>query len=226
MVRSAGLQQTQSSVQALSELCEIYWRPVYGYIRRRGFSEDRAADLTQGFFTVLLEKHYLADADQSRGRFRSFLLAAVKHFLYNQIDFERAQRRGGNLRFLTLDFRSAEDQYLFEPVDRVTPEALFERRWALTLLDRALLRLEQEIASSHFDRLKVFLTGDQDRGAYAAVSAELGISESALKVAVHRLRKQYRANVRAEIRDTVEDDAQVDDEIRYLLTLLNREPAV
>jgi DNA-directed RNA polymerase specialized sigma24 family protein len=138
MVRSAGLRQTESSMLALSRLCEIYWHPVYNYVRRRGFTVDDARDLTQSFFAVLIEKQYLGDADQTRGRFRSFLLAAVKHFLSNQFDAQRAQKRGGGRLFLSLDFKAAEEQYRIEPVDRTTPEVLFERKWALTLLNRTL----------------------------------------------------------------------------------------
>jgi len=221
MVRSAGLRQTESSKLALSRLCEIYWHPVYSYVRRRGFAVDDAQDLTQSFFAVLIEKQYLEDADQTRGRFRSFLLTAVKHFISNQLDLQRAQKRGGGHLFLSLDFQAAEEQYRIEPVDRTTPEVLFERKWALTLLNRTLRRLEVEAESPHFHSLKLFLTGDQDRGAYARAADELDISEAAVKVAVHRLRKRYRETLRAEIRDTVETDSQVDDEIRYLMTLLD-----
>jgi RNA polymerase sigma-70 factor (ECF subfamily) len=223
MVRSAGRRQTESSIVALSRLCETYWRPVYSYVRRKGFAEDDARDLTQSFFAVLLEKQYLAGADQARGRFRSFLLTAVKHFLSNQLDFERAQKRGGGRQFLSLDFQAAEEQYRIEPIDQTTPEVLFEQKWTLTLLNSALRRMELEAESPYFHHLKLFLTGDEDRGAYARAAGELGISEPAVKVAVHRLRKKYRATLRAEIRNTVETDAEVDDEIRYLLTLLNRD---
>jgi DNA-directed RNA polymerase specialized sigma24 family protein len=226
LVRSAGLRETESSRLALSKLCEIYWHPVYRYIRRRGNDEDQARDLTQSFFAVLLEKQYLADADQARGRFRSFLLTAVKHFLSNEFDAQRAQKRGGNLQFLSLDFQAAEERFRIEPIDHNTPEVVFERAWALTLLENTLSRMQREAGSPQFERLKQFLTGDQDRGGYGSVAAELGMSEPALRVAVHRLRKQYREALRAEIRETVDTDAQVEDEIRHLLTLLDQDSSM
>jgi RNA polymerase sigma-70 factor (ECF subfamily) len=221
---SAGERHTESAQHALSQLCELYWKPVYLYIRRRGYPPEQAQDLTQEFFRVLLEKDVLADADQSRGRFRSFLFAAIKHFLSNQLDHARAKKRGGDRAFLSLDFETAEGHYRLDPPDNVTPETVFEWRWATSLLEQTLRRVEKESATPHFERLKVFLVGDPADGGYAAVAAALGMSETAVKVAVHRLRKRYRNALRAEIRATVADDSQVEDELRFLLSVLQSTP--
>jgi RNA polymerase sigma-70 factor (ECF subfamily) len=205
---------------ALDELCRVYWYPLYAYVRRRGFAHDRAQDLTQDFFARLLEKDALALVEQNRGRFRSFLLAACQHFLANERDRDRAQKRGGGRHVLTLDFSDAEQRYHREPAHAETAERLFERRWALTLLDQVLARLRAECEASNkdhlFQALKIHLTGDGSGPAHAQLATELEMSEGAVKVLVHRLRRRYRELLREEIAQTVESPAQIEDEIQAL----------
>lgn len=209
---------------ALAELCRAYWYPLYAFIRREGHSADDAQDVTQEFFARLLEKDYLATVDRARGKFRSFLLAACRHFLSNERDRVRAQKRGGGRHALSLDFPGAEQRYSREPAHDLTPEKLFERRWALTLLDQVLARLREEFVRSEkaalFHRLKGFLMGQKDAGRYRQIAEELGMSEGAVKVTVHRLRKRYRELLQEEISRTVHDPGQVEEEIRDLFVAL------
>ncbi len=209
--------------QALAELCRLYWYPLYAFIRRNGHADDRAQDLTQEFFARLLEKDGLAAVDQSKGRFRSFLLAACRHFLANQWDRDHAQKRGGGA-VLSIDFDGAEDRYTHEPAHDETPERLFERRWALALLERVLARLRGEYEAAGkghlFACLKGRLAGEGATASHARTAAELGVSEGAVKVAVHRMRKRYRELLRDEIAQTVDDPGQVEDEIRALFAAL------
>ncbi len=210
--------------QALAELCRLYWYPLYAYIRGRGNTHDQAQDLTQEFFATLLEKGGLAAVEQGKGRFRSFLLAACQHFLANQHDRDTAQKRGGGRSLVSLDFGDAEGRYSLEPAHAETPERLFERHWALALLDRVLARLRGEYEAAGrdrlFERLKTRLTGDAGGGPHARAAADLGLSEGAVKVAVHRLRKRYRDLLREEIAQTLDDPGQVDEEIRSLFAAL------
>jgi RNA polymerase sigma-70 factor (ECF subfamily) len=205
-------------------LCHAYWYPLYAFIRRQGFSPEQAQDHTQEFFARFLEKDLLGSADRARGQFRSFLLAACKHFLANERDRARAVKRGGGREPVSLDLQDAEQRYGLEPADELTPERLFERRWALTLLDQVLARLREESVradkASLFDRLKGFLTGHADAKPYRQVAEELGMTEGAVKVAVHRLRNRYRELLQEEIARTVDDPAQVEDEIRSLFQAL------
>jgi RNA polymerase sigma-70 factor (ECF subfamily) len=209
--------------QALAELCRLYWYPLYGYIRSRGHGHDAAQDLTQEFFARLLEKDGLAAVDQNKGRFRSFLLAACQHFLANQHDHDHAQKRGGGRQSVSIDFRDADGRYAHEPAHGETPERLFERRWALALLERVLARLRGEYDGAGrgrlFDCLKARLTGDR-AVPHADVAAELGVTEGAVKVAVHRLRQRYRELLRDEIGQTLDDAGQVEEEIRALFAAL------
>jgi RNA polymerase sigma-70 factor (ECF subfamily) len=209
--------------QALAELCRLYWYPLYAYVRGRGHPHDRAQDLTQEFFARLLEKDALAAVEQDKGRFRSFLLAACRHFLANQHDHDQAQKRGGGRQALSIDFRDADGRYTHEPAHGETPERLFERRWALALLDQVLTRLRGDYEASGkgrlFEGLKGRLTGDAG-ASHARAAAELGLSEGAVKVAVHRLRKRYRELLREEIAQTLDDPGQVEDEIRALFAAL------
>jgi len=207
---------------ALASLCETYWFPVYAYLRRRGCDPDAARDLTQGFFCTVLEKRSLSVADPERGRFRSFLLRSVQYYYSHERERERAQKRGGRDAPVTLDLdvETAEGRYRREPVDTRTPEHVFTRRWALTLLDRTKRRLRDEMIrsgkSERFEALACFLTDDGTGTPYSRVAAELEMSEQALKVAIHRLRKRYGQLLREEVGHTVDAPERVDEEIRFL----------
>jgi RNA polymerase sigma-70 factor (ECF subfamily) len=209
---------------ALASLCEQYWYPLYAYVRYRGRPPDQAQDLTQEFFTRLLEKHYLKAIDQSKGKFRSFLLAAFQHFLSNEADRVRAQKRGGAKRIISIDGTAAEKRFSVEPAHRLTPEKLFDQRWALTLLDQAMTVLRKEFEDagkqSFFDRFKSFLVERPGESGYRKAARELGISEGAMKVAMHRFRRRYRDLLRQCVANTVDDPALVDDEIRDLFVAL------
>jgi RNA polymerase sigma factor (sigma-70 family) len=209
--------------QALADLCGAYWYPVYAYVRRRGHDHHDAQDLAQGFFARLLEKHDLAAADRTRGRFRSFLLASCQHFLANHHDREAAQKRGGGRARVPLDAATAEGRYAREPAHADTPERAFDRQWALDVLDRVVGGLRAEYAESGrgklFDELKACLAGGSDIG-YADLGERLGMTAGAVKVAVHRLRQRYRDRLRAAIAETVATADEVDDEIRDLLAAL------
>lgn len=211
---------TPRAAAALAELCRIYWYPLYAFLRRRGHSAHEAEDLTQEFFARLLDKHFLADVDPRKGKFRSFLLVALQHFLANERDRARAQKRGGGQAVVSLDGLTAETRYHLEPADELTPERLFEKQWALTLLEQVLTQLHAEFAADGktdlFQNLKGYLTGAAT-SPYAEVAARMGLTEGAVKVAVHRLRRRYREVLRAEIAHTVSDPSEIDDEIRYLL---------
>jgi RNA polymerase sigma-70 factor (ECF subfamily) len=223
VVLAAGTEDTRGR-EALARLCQVYWYPLYAFVRRQGHSPHDAQDLTQAFFLRLLEKTYLADVERSKGKFRSFLLAALKHFLSNEWARAKTLKRGGGQTIVSLDIGSGEDRYCREPQDNATPERLFERRWALTLLDQVLTRLSDEYAATGkratFDQLQGCLTGDSDAQAYTELAARLGMTEGAVKVAVHRLRRRYRAMLREEIAQTVADPTEIDDEIRQLFSAL------
>ena len=221
LIVAAGGSSSERSTVALATLCEAYWYPAYAFIRRQGHDADAARDLTQEFFTRVLEKHYFSAADPSRGRFRAFLLTAIRHFLSNERDRERALKRGGSARMLSLDVETAEGTYQLEGRDDLTPEKLFDARWASLLLDRALTRVKQEYVTASkaalFDELKGFLTGANDDVPYADAARALSLSEGAVKVAVHRLRRRFRDALVREIAETVSDPADIDGEIRHLL---------
>lgn len=224
VVLAAQRDDTTRTFEALSSLCQSYWYPLYAFVRRQGHSAHDAQDLTQAFFAQLLEKKWLSNVDRERGRFRSFLLAAMKHFLANEWDKVQAQKRGAGQRFIALDAASAETRYALEPADNTTPERVFERRWAMTLLDRVLqcLRREHEIAgkTAQFDTLKEALTGDRSALPYAQLGNRLALSEGAVKVAVHRLRQRYRELLREEIANTVAREDDVEEELRHLFAVL------
>ncbi len=210
---------------ALEHLCGTYWYPLYAFVRRQGRSPEDAQDLTQAFFARLIAKRDLAAADPVRGRFRSFLLAAMKHFLANEWDKARALKRGGGVHVTSLDAGDAETRYLREPADPVTPERIFERRWALTLLDEVLRRLRADYEARGqrvlFESLKDTLTGGGGEDGHAAAALRLGMTEGAVKVAAHRLRRRYRDLLRTEITATVDTPAEVDDELRHLFAVLS-----
>jgi len=224
LVVAAGDSQRKEARSALVSLCENYWYPLYAYLRRRGYPADKAQDLTQEFFVRLLEGLYLDRADPEKGRFRSFLLTSLKFFVADEKDRERAHKRGGGV-LVPLEFSSGEERYQREPAHDETPERIFERRWALSMLDRVVERLRNEFVQhgrpEHFERLKMFLLGQSD-APYAALAREMNTSEGALKVAIHRLRKRYRDLFRQEIADTVADPAEVESELRYLAAVLTR----
>jgi RNA polymerase sigma-70 factor (ECF subfamily) len=224
LVIAAGQRGSPESVDALVTLCTTYWYPLYVFVRRQGYRPEDAQDLTQAFFAKLLEKNYVGDADRMRGKFRSFLLTSLKRFLSNERDYARAQKRGGGRPVMSLDFESAETRYVHEPADRMTPERLFERRWALTLLDRVLRRLHDEYAAAGklplFERLKQFLTAEKGATRYGEVAQQAAMTEGAVKVAVHRLRKRYRNLLEDEIAQTVSHVEDVQDELRQLFATL------
>jgi len=224
LVVAAGDPQRKEARSALADLCENYWYPLYAYLRRRGYAPDAAQDLTQEFFVRVLEGRYLDRADPEKGRFRSFILTSLKFFVADEGDRQRALKRGGGA-VVPVEFSSGEERYQREPAHDETPERIFERRWALSLLDRVLERLRNEFMqhgrTEHFERLKVFLLGQSD-APYAEMASEMNTSEGALKVAIHRLRKRYRELFRQEIADTVADPAEVESELRYLASVLAR----
>ena len=209
---------------ALGTLCQTYWFPLYAYLRRRGYDTHQAEDYTQGFFAGILERKGLRRADPKYGKFRSFLLVSLKNFLADEWDRSQTQKRGGDKKVLSLDFDAAASRYDREPVHHLSPEKLFEKSWAMTVLTRAMDRLKAESAASDkkrlFDCLKVHLTVEKDAGSYRHVAAKLDMTEGAVKVAVHRLRRRYRELVRDEIAQTVTTEAQVDEEIRDLFAAL------
>jgi len=222
LVVAAGDPQRMEARSALSSLCEHYWYPLYVYLRRRGYPAEQAQDLTQEFFVRVLEGRYLDRADPVKGRFRSFILTSLKFFVADEEDRQRARKRGGGV-LVPLEFSSGEERYQREPVHDETPERIFERRWALALLDLVIQKLRDEFVHhgrpDHFEQLKVFLLGQSD-APYAALAREMSTSEGALKVAIHRLRKRYRELFRQEIADTVADPAEVESELRYLAAVL------
>ena len=226
IVLAASELSDPASRQALAWLYEAYWYALYAFARRHGRSAEGAQDAVQGFFAALLEKNGLRTADPGRGRFRSFLLAAFRHHLANERNRRTALKRGGGKRELTLDLTDAESRYGREPTDDSTPERVFERRWALTVIDRSLERLRRECEkagnSARFEELKGFLTGDRERGATAAAAERLALSEGAVRVAVHRLRGRFGELLRNELAATLEHPADIDDEMRHLLSVLRK----
>lgn len=209
--------------QAMEWLCEAYWQPLYAFVRRRGHDPERARDLVQSFFLYSMQAELLRDVDPRAGRLRAYLLASIKHFISKQLDHERAlKRRAQDARF-TLSLDDAEAIYRRESTDDPSPEQLFEKRWALTVLRRATERLRQEYAelgrSELFERLGGYVTGESE-GAYEAAATELEMSVGAVKTAVHRLRKRLGRVLRDEVAQTVADPEQVDDELRHLLRVL------
>ena len=224
VLAAASQRDSTSARDALEKLCRNYWVPIYAFVRRQGQSPHDAQDLTQEFFARLLEKNYLADADRAKGRFRSFLLASLKHFLANEWDKANAQKRGGGRVLISIDADAVETAFGAELAHELTADRIFERRWALALLDQVLRRLREEYQrdgkEKQFEQLKQTLTEASRSVPYAEIGARLSISEGAVKVAVHRLRQRYRELLRAEIADTVADPAEVEDEIRNLFAAL------
>ena len=224
VLAAAGRSDSTHARDALEKLCRNYWLPIYAFVRRQGHNPHDAQDLTQEFFTRLLESNYLAGVDREKGRFRSFLLASLKHFLANEWDKAKAQKRGGGHVLISIDAAAAENSVGLEPADVLTAEKIFERRWALSLLEQVLRRLREEYArdgkEQQFEQLKSTLTEASRSVSYAEIARRLATSEGAVKVAVHRLRQRYRELLRAEIADTVADPREIDDEIRNLFAAL------
>lgn len=221
---AAGRDRSPNAAAALEQLCAAYWFPLYAFVRRQGFSPEQAADLTQGFFAELLRREDLRGVDPGRGRFRAFLLAAIKNFVANQVDQQNAKKRGGDVQTLSMDFAQADRRLHLEPSHEQTPETVFLRQWALTLLDQARDAVRAEYTRTGkeqlYDKLQGFLAGEQSDESYREVAAALGKSEGAIKVAVHRLRRQFHDQIREEIARTVATEAEIDDEIQDLFAAL------
>jgi RNA polymerase sigma-70 factor (ECF subfamily) len=220
---AAGRNSDTASRQALEVLCARYWPALYGYVRRRGHSADDAADLTQEFFLRLLEHNWVARADQSRGRFRSFILTVLKRFLADEWDKVKSLKRGGAIQFVSLS-ESAESVYSLNTTATAEPELEFERDWAMTLLSNVLAALEQEYTAGGkqqlFVTLRNYLVGGTDERPYAAAAAELGMTEGAFKVAVHRIRQRYREKMKEEVAATVANPSDIEPELRHLYRIL------
>lgn len=225
LITLAGARSTAESAAALEQLCRTYWYPLYAFVRRRGSGPEEAQDLTQDFFAHLLSKDALAKVDKAKGRFRSFLLASLDHFLINHHARTQAVKRGGGAEVFSLDATLAENRYSQEPVSDPAPDRLFERRWALTLLDQALERLraehQQDGRSAQFDWLKEFLYSEENERPYAEVGAERGLKPSAVASAVYRFRQRYRELVRQEIAQTVSGPEELEEELHWLFGALS-----
>ena len=210
--------------RALESLCQTYWQPLYAYIRRQGYEPEEASDLTQAYFTEFLEKDFLADVDPEKGRFRSFLLTSLRHFLSHERIRSHALKRGGATLTLSLDTDVAEERYMQEPATGRSPEEVFERRWALTVLGKALASLRHESTTENqrqsFETLKPYLTGEEPRKPYQEVAEELGMTEVAVRKAAHRLRRRFGQVLRDEIAETVAGEDAIDDEVRHLLMII------
>ena len=225
VVLNAADSSAPGAEEALEKLCRTYWDPLYAYVRREGNNPEDARDLTQAFFARFLEKDYLAQVAREKGRFRSFLLVALRHFLSDERDRARAIKRGGGKTILSLDAQEAEGHYLLEAAHDLTPEKIFERRWALTLLDRVVARLRDEYTAhgkaDRFTELQTFLPGELATGTYSEAAARLGLAEGTIKWEVNQLRKRYRELLLAEIAHTVSRPDQIDDEARHLIAVLS-----
>lgn len=222
VVIAAGRGQSREAETALEELCRTYWYPLYVYVRRQTSTREDAEDLTQGFFARFLERNYLEKMTSQKGKFRAFLLAALKHFLANEWDRANRQKRGGGIAPLSLDWQQADAKYQIDPADNLSPDKLYDRTWAVTLLERVLARLHEENALGEkvrlFERLKPFLMIGANSIPYAEAAKQLGLNEGAVRVAVHRLRRRYRELLREEIGQTLSDAAQIEEEMRTLFS--------
>jgi RNA polymerase sigma factor (sigma-70 family) len=224
VVVTAGRSDTPRAQEALEKLCQAYWYPLYAYVRRRGHSVEDAQDSTQEFFSRLLAGNWVGDADRAKGRFRSFLLTALNRFLANEWDHARAKKRGGGEVAVPLDAALAESRYCADTTSALEPDRLYDRQWAMTLLDRALARLEAEQQrtgkAEEFAVLSPALTAERGDIPYATMAEKLGLSDTATRMAVHRLRKRFREVFREEITQTVAEPGEVEEEIRHLLAAL------
>jgi RNA polymerase sigma-70 factor (ECF subfamily) len=223
-VLAAGRSNSQQADMALEELCRTYWYPLYAYVRRHGHSREDAEDLTQGFFARLLEKKYLEGVSSDGGKFRSFLLVALKRYLANEWDRANRQKRGGGVAPLSLDWQDAETRYQINPADNLSPDKLYDRAWAVVVLERVVTRLRDESVTEDkaglYEKLKSFLMLGKSEIPYARAAADLKMSEGTVRVAVHRLRKRYRELLREEIAQTLANPAQADEEMQALFSAL------
>jgi RNA polymerase sigma-70 factor (ECF subfamily) len=228
VVLAAGRGSSQQADVALEQLCRTYWYPLYVFVRRQTATREDAEDLTQAFFARFLEKNYLEKLDSEKGRFRAFLLASLKHFLANEWDKANRQKRGGGQAALSLDWKDADTRYHIDPADNLSPDKLYDRAWAVTLLERVIARLRDESVaegkSRLFDELKPFLMVGKSAVPYEQAGAALAMSESAVRVAVHRLRKRYRELLRQEIGQTLSEPAQAEEEMRTLFSAFAADP--
>jgi len=224
LVLQAAHSDTTGACAALEDLCQAYWYPLYAYVRRRGYSPHDAEDLTQGFFARILKLDSIAQAGRERGKFRAFLLASMNHFLADEWDRASAQKRAAQ-RTISLDAEMAENRYQNEPVEKMTPERLFERRWAMTLLENVVQRLRREYEASgrgaFFIETRFAITGEKSAVPYAEIASRLGMAEEALRVAVHRLRQRYRRVLHEEIAQTVADESEITEELNCLRRILS-----
>ena len=222
VVLAAKDKSSPDSAAALEALCRTYWYPLYASVRRQGQSSHDAQDLTQGFFARLLEKDYLRAAAREKGRFRTFLRVALKRFMANEWDRARSLKRGGGTFSISLDTSTGEERYRSELSDTLSPDRIYEQRWAMTLLEQAMARLRAEYSGreAEFEQMKGALTADRGAIAYGEIATALGMSEGAARVAVHRLRKRFRELFRAAVADTVSGPEEVEDELRYLAGVL------
>lgn len=224
VVLAAGNPSAPQAGVALEELCRTYWYPLYAYVRRHGHSREDAEDLAQAFFARLLEKNYLEGLTSDKGKFRAFLLVALKRFLANEWDRAHRQKRGGGQTPLSLDWQDADQRYQINPVDTLSPDKLYDRAWAVTVLEQVITRLRNESAADGkaklYEHLKGFLMVGKSDIPYAQAAAALELSEGAVRVAVHRLRHRYRELLRQEVAQTLSDPAQVDEEMQALFSAL------
>jgi RNA polymerase sigma factor (sigma-70 family) len=224
VVLAAGRKSSPQSDRALAELCQVYWYPLYIYVRRLGHSREDAEDLVQAFFARFLEKNYLEGLQSERGKFRAFLLACLKHFLANEADKAGRQKRGGGLSHVSLDWEDADSRYHLEPPDYASPDRAFDRAWALALLERVIGRLREECRAEGkgqlFEKTKGYLMVGETAIPYAQAAQALSLEEGAVRVAVHRLRQRYRRLLRDEIAQTLADPDQVAEELKALQAIL------
>lgn len=225
VVLAAGHGTSPAAAAALESLCRTYWYPLYAYVRRAGHDAEEARDLTQEFFASLLGRNRLSFADPARGRFRTFLLTVMKHFLANEWKKQNRLKRGGGQPALSLDARAGEERFAAEPADPASPEVIYERQWVATLLERVLARLDEESAAAGrtalLEEVKASLWGEHREATQAEIAARLGMGESAFKVAAHRLRARFRELLRGEIAHTVSSPAEIDEELRHLAAVMS-----
>ena len=219
---AAGHRGAPQADVALEELCRTYWFPLYAYVRRHGHSREDAEDFTQAFFARLLEKNYLEGITSDKGKFRAFLLVALKRFMANEWDRANRQKRGGGVPALSLDWQDADARYQINPADNLSPDKLYDRAWAVTLLERFITRLRDESGAEgkarSYEQLKPFLVAGKSEMPYAQAAAALEMTEGAVRVAVHRFRRRYRELLREEIGQTLSDPAQAGEEMQALFS--------